>query len=820
MKLVKLVLVGYRRLMLNNIKSLTYTPTSLYQLVLGTNGSGKSSVIYEISPLPGNPADYIKTGSKVSVWEHRGLIYELSTTFKSGTKNSFLKDGVECNPGGTASVQKELVKQEFGITSDIHELLIDQETFTSMTSSKRSEWITLLCDTDFTFALNLYNNVRKAGRDAQGAYKHLSGRLTQETARLKALGESDQWADEAKLLQDELEVLFTNKSNRQLSGGMDTLKQLQQYECNIAEQMLAIGRPVPSKYKFTCQDDLTQAVQRAVTDLDLLNHSLTWTTEALEDLVKLQKTVESSGVADVGTAGAELDRLQAETQKLISTLNQYQYLPEYNAYAAVLSIESIKEDLINLLREIPDNGERQFNKAAVDTAREELRSTKERANLFLNKIAKEEATLEHLAGVCKVECPKCSHNWLPNNTEDHVQMATRTLESFQKEHQTLSSRVVELEQYLEAAQEFSGYFQRFRGMVSNNPSLKAFWDRILENDGINTRAKHWILEFSLFTEDVAQWFEISKLNEQTQRLTLALDAMKNVSGVGQLAEHISEHQTKISILTQDLVTAQRHLATLKKANVEVNGLMKLNDELTKVSGKKRQAYEDYLVEVKDSAIGHVTRQHQNRLAFLNAKLSEKKTLEDLLDDLTESRNNVEQDMHTYKLLADELSPSDGLIADQLGGFIRAFTEHLNTIISNVWTYEMPVLPCGQDSGVLDYKFPLRIKESDTPVPDISRGSTGQKEIINFAFKLIVMFYLRLTDYPLYLDELGHSFDEQHRINVMNFVKDLVETKGFSQVFMISHYASSHGAFTQAEVLVMDSTNIAVPMKYNQHAILA
>jgi hypothetical protein len=54
---------------------------------------------------------------------------------------------------------------------------------------------------------------------------------------------------------------------------------------------------------------------------------------------------------------------------------------------------------------------------------------------------------------------------------------------------------------------------------------------------------------------------------------------------------------------------------------------------------------------------------------------------------------------------------------------------------------------------------------------------------------------------------------------MNFVKDLVETKGFSQVFMISHYASSHGAFTQAEVMVMDSSNISVPMKYNQHVTI-
>ncbi|MFB6316894.1 hypothetical protein, partial [Escherichia coli] len=71
-------------------------------------------------------------------------------------------------------------------------------------------------------------------------------------------------------------------------------------------------------------------------------------------------------------------------------------------------------------------------------------------------------------------------------------------------------------------------------------------------------------------------------------------------------------------------------------------------------------------------------------------------------------------------------------------------------------------------------------------------------------------------YPLYLDETGENFDETHKINVMNFIKDLVESKGFSQVFMVSHYASSHGAFTQAEILVMDPTNSSGPVKSNQH----
>lgn len=93
------------------------------------------------------------------------------------------------------------------------------------------------------------------------------------------------------------------------------------------------------------------------------------------------------------------------------------------------------------------------------------------------------------------------------------------------------------------------------------------------------------------------------------------------------------------------------------------------------------------------------------------------------------------------------------------------------------------------------------------------------EIVNLAFKLTGMLYLGLTDYPLYLDELGAAFDEQHRINVMNFVKQLMEVNQHSQMFLISHYAASWGVFTGAQVLVLDGSNIAIPQEYNKHAVL-
>ena len=64
MKYTKLILSGYKRLAIKSIHYFEINPTSTVQLILGTNGSGKSSLISELSPLPGNGADFTKDGFK------------------------------------------------------------------------------------------------------------------------------------------------------------------------------------------------------------------------------------------------------------------------------------------------------------------------------------------------------------------------------------------------------------------------------------------------------------------------------------------------------------------------------------------------------------------------------------------------------------------------------------------------------------------------------------------------------------------------------------------------------------------------------------
>ena len=190
MKIERLELFGYTRLMLTNIQKFVYTPDMPFQIILGTNGSGKSSVLYELSPLPAQSGQYTKDGLKRVFISHKGSEYVLESTFKHGNKHSFKKDGEELNPGGTGMVQKDLCKREFNYTQELHELLIGDVLFTDMAPMKRREWITMLDSADYHFPLSVYNKWRTLARDHQGTLKHLKHLLATETNNLLKMSDN------------------------------------------------------------------------------------------------------------------------------------------------------------------------------------------------------------------------------------------------------------------------------------------------------------------------------------------------------------------------------------------------------------------------------------------------------------------------------------------------------------------------------------------------------------------------------------------------------------------------------------------------------
>jgi len=115
-------------------------------------------------------------------------------------------------------------------------------------------------------------------------------------------------------------------------------------------------------------------------------------------------------------------------------------------------------------------------------------------------------------------------------------------------------------------------------------------------------------------------------------------------------------------------------------------------------------------------------------------------------------------------------------------------------------------PVVDDDTDLNYKF--KILTDNTIVDDISKGSSGMREIIDLAYKIVFMKYLGLEDTPLVLDEFSKSFDDVHRTKAYDVIDKIISnSSNFSQVFIISHFNSVYGRFTNVDIVVMNPDNV-------------
>ena len=163
----ELILTNYDRFFLNNIESIEFRPKQKLQLLLGTNGSGKSSLLSELNPLPINKNDFTN-GSKEITIEKDNNIFKLKST---SNKNSFILNNTELNDGGTKTVQLNLVKEYFNLTPKYNNIILGTEKLTAMSTNERKNILREMSTVDYSYGIYLYNTLKQELRDTVGYLK-------------------------------------------------------------------------------------------------------------------------------------------------------------------------------------------------------------------------------------------------------------------------------------------------------------------------------------------------------------------------------------------------------------------------------------------------------------------------------------------------------------------------------------------------------------------------------------------------------------------------------------------------------------------------
>ncbi|MAP20179.1 MAG: hypothetical protein CL582_04475, partial [Alteromonadaceae bacterium] len=345
-------------------------------------------------------------------------------------------------------------------------------------------------------------------------------------------------------------------------------------------------------------------------------------------------------------------------------------------------------------------------------------------------------------------------------------------------------------------------------------------DWLLDKDRIIHQPSQHIPKIDVWMEDLYVHNDLWSLQNNSKLLHSALQKAEMLGDgeAGHIEGSLRSIEKNVEETNANISKIREKKDRYDRALIQAKHRMKLYERLNSLHSHFMDQLDIVYNAQRNDVISNLIDEHQGLLAVNRRKLNERQSVSNIIDDLTKSLQTVEQSYLDHKLLCRALSPTDGIIAKQLTTFINAVVMQMNDILSQIYTYRIEIKPCGIESNDLDFKFPL-IAESTggTDAKDVSEGSEGQQEVINFAFQLIAMLYMDFENYPLFLDEVGRAQDEQHMTNIMNYVKLLIESNRHSQLFMISHFAAGHGAFTNANFLVLNPANISVPINHNENA---
>lgn len=816
MKILSLSLEKFKPLYLSNIVSFDYKIEQVIQLILGSNGSGKSSLLRVLTPDAPDPKEFDTGGKKrIEIQTEKGR-YELFSTFNGGAgKHSFKLNGEELNDGLTVTVFKELVKTEFDYDSSLHKILTGTIGFCQMQPTQRKELLYKLCDLNIDYLLNVFQNVLSAHRDIKGALKHVTSKLDPLT--LKMISDEEVQGLEANILRiRDLIAKVTPKTNPSVECTVNLKGKLETVLCELSDNITSVEKmksdintdkisdeysklsetlPVLQSKHAQVKTEITEVNQK-LSDLDKLTSQMGEETLSIDELEEkigsLKKKTSWVNTTDWDMFG-DLNKAEGDLHYAYTQL-QLEVLPNLSQVSAFTASEA-------------SDVRRDYQLAKIRLGK--LESRKERLEEILHHA--------ELAREGDSTCEKCGH--INRST---ASLSNELFEQRKKELSLLFEMLSEATCDYEAISSRLGELTTFENCVAEIKEIT-----------VDRPAVSFMLKQSPIADVV------SNLTYHTGRLRHTLDVIKKRNSASDDLERLKrlESVRELMLLSdigfdkskikyyeeqfENLITESNQLA--KRITVTKDRLSKVSKFLNvcgHVAGKLTVFVRDFDAYAKASAhtINNETLSNLSiELAVLTNKLATHEAVKRSIDSLNDDREALELKRKRYEDLLLAMSPNRGLIADVVSSVLVKFTDDVNKTIARVWEYPMTLKPFANKAN-LNYKFPLTTNSNS--VLDVSMGSKGQQDVINLAVTLNAMKYRKITGYPLFLDEVGSSFDYTHRQNFIKLIRNLSSTGDCSQIFCVNHFTSDYGGITNADVVVLSPDNIVVPDTHNTNVSIA
>lgn len=821
--IVGLYLKGFIPASFCGITEITYTPKSLLQIIIGTNGSGKSSLLRALSLAPLDRKEFLPGGERRLEIHLNGKIYRIVSHYKAGgAHHEFWMDDENLNPGGTSTIQKELTETHFGYTAFHHKLLTGKLAFTDMSPNARKDLLVMISGLELDYALELFEKVRTAHRDTVGALKHLAGKYADAAKQLAVMESTEELEEKAKVITQEITQLMpktnysvntkqTENEIRELSeriGKMyDIYKQLRRNVLKLAPDFkLRDGTSLDSTEVIAhyCAATETRLLDVEKTIKDRLSeHS-----KLEEQTAKFANVPENTNKAQLE---AEITALQEEAAKLNGTKED---IGDLSGYLNEL-LES-NSGILNYMEVFPEPPQLFDNQALSSTNKErteilsELTKLKDLSKAIATKIVHAEAAREG-----NVTCTNCNTEILASGA-----LSQERLKLLHEEKDSLTAPINELEErlkFVEGVSEKQDYFVKalahVRELANRYPLARNIFgangpSRLMTNP---REALNLIVGEIAKVNDSIRHRELTKTIEEKQ-LVLSL---VEVSGREKLFERFKDVEKELD----NLYSIQESIKEEHNTYAQIRTYFFKMDELiglleNKFEPEYVKLCEELVKGLADEEVNAFVHAKQSRLADMNKIINDYRLVTNKLKEIKEEETQLMARKQDLDLLMHCLSSKKGFVGQQLHTVIAKISGAINDIIEEVWEKEL-LLKVPEFGKSLDFQFMTQIEGLGGP--DIKDLSDGQKEIVNFAMTLVIMRQLDLTDFPLLLDETSKAMDPLHRGTFMKYIRELIDVGEFKSIFLVSHYASEYGGFTNADLVVMNPDNVGIPAgTYNEN----
>ena len=838
MKITGLILYDYVRLRVSRIRELEInTESDNVQLIIGSNGSGKSSVMHELFPFPPIKSSFGKEGFKELSLQHNNALYKL--TYSPTYGHQFFKNGGKnLNISNTNEIQKELIYEHFGITPEIHTVLKCSLPICEMVPSQRKKVLMSMNPVDVDVFITKYQKVHK---DVV-AYSNNLDMLYERQKRLM----TQKLPDEQYKDMLERKAMLENQEKLLLIWMTTVSSELDMYpeisantdmNGTTTKRIYELFKSLP-KFSGVSRSKYQSQMVVCNTKAEMITAELKDIESSIEDVISILNDYETKKEllnADGSNVEEELSSTLLQL-KTFSFADDFNPIPTNQISRVIELNDAIRDILVELTYiEYP----RISDKEELNSFYKQVIELKSGLNNLLTNISNLKKQREDLRKTittyktnenCK-DCGNCNREAceLFSVYSTHTDSKKKEISAFDERLSSIEVKYVEMSETYEKAT--AGYniqlnlwkhIDRILHIIHSNRAL---------TDNFNDKYVLSQIRESpmLLVDEISKYIQLSSEYAEYKKLLKRVEELEGIN-----ATLTSKKLLSIDVLNTEILAHTKQLTTLRKKYEIKSGIIsKLqtdHDLLKEFSDVKQKAHDfkDEMIDLESNVKKKASREYivnlynvlNRMLVNIRSELVDitniSKEQEKIIVRLDTEVNNIINDLkpkhENAKLIEKSLHD---LPIEYTTIFINNIIETANYFINEIMTYSMHLVPI-PDGDVCDFSFPVII-ENEVRTKDISSCSDGQRAIIQLAFNLAIVVELRFNEYPIFSDETNRTLDITHSKRLTEFLLKL-ETSGIvSQLFVVNHDPTMIDRLAHTgNIVVLNGDNLVLPERYNQN----